>query len=416
MLCEPQVNNKPLRTTSSTVGRPYFLASHTSRTKGDHDPLRTLYLVPNPCATFLEPWWIVIPGPSLSRILIYHNPLRNPARFSLWVRTCTAVFSSDWQCSHFHLLTACSRLTDYTPESFSWPEYLAKTGGIEAPPLLFRQVIRNSRTRSINGGEGVVGRPVFVTSAVYVLAPGRIKKTRRESPESGMTHLVLSGRDFLSIETASPLDSVHGVRGGEGYLLNFTNFKNAIFLSILPWTASYSQFTSDLTTNSRHFTHTLFSYWLGERTFWAWECKGESCLHNGDEFNLITSYPGPPSEQRLQGRHETGGSGPTWARARVSSDHHGHARLATADSLRRLGRLVRPTGRHGHAGRVPRHLLRQARPPAAAARVSARQPTSIMCQRLLHKMTNSRVVFIARVYVGLTLSVPSSKSTFSQPS
>lgn len=29
---------------------------------------------------------------------------------------------------------------DYTQETFSWPEYLAKTGGIEAPPQLFRQV------------------------------------------------------------------------------------------------------------------------------------------------------------------------------------------------------------------------------------------------------------------------------------
>lgn len=32
---------------------------------------------------------------------------------------------------------------DYTHETFSWPEYVAKTGGIEAPPHLFRQENRN---------------------------------------------------------------------------------------------------------------------------------------------------------------------------------------------------------------------------------------------------------------------------------
>ena len=30
--------------------------------------------------------------------------------------------------------------TDYTTVTFSWPEYLAKTGGIEAPSYLFKQV------------------------------------------------------------------------------------------------------------------------------------------------------------------------------------------------------------------------------------------------------------------------------------
>ena len=42
-------------------------------------------------------------------------------------------------CDHLKQFLFCVPL-DYTQETFSWPEYLAKTGGIEAPPQLFRQV------------------------------------------------------------------------------------------------------------------------------------------------------------------------------------------------------------------------------------------------------------------------------------
>jgi len=40
----------------------------------------------------------------------------------------------------FDDLVLFSLVADYTTDTFSWPEYLAKTGGIEAPPHLFKQV------------------------------------------------------------------------------------------------------------------------------------------------------------------------------------------------------------------------------------------------------------------------------------
>ncbi|CAH3194214.1 unnamed protein product, partial [Porites evermanni] len=52
----------------------------------------------------------------------------------------TTVFPCGWAKAH-NLQLHPPR--DYTQENFSWPEYLAKTGGIEAPPQLFRQESRN---------------------------------------------------------------------------------------------------------------------------------------------------------------------------------------------------------------------------------------------------------------------------------
>lgn len=41
-------------------------------------------------------------------------------------------------------LSFASFFLDYSVETFSWPEYLAKTGGFEAPIQLFRQVMAQS--------------------------------------------------------------------------------------------------------------------------------------------------------------------------------------------------------------------------------------------------------------------------------
>ena len=42
-------------------------------------------------------------------------------------------------------------LLDYSVETFSWPEYLAKTGGFEAPIQLFRQVMAQSSSLALQG-------------------------------------------------------------------------------------------------------------------------------------------------------------------------------------------------------------------------------------------------------------------------
>ena len=50
-------------------------------------------------------------------------------------------FNSNYQSPFaFDDLVLSSPVPDYTTDTFSWPEYLAKTGGIEAPPHLFKQV------------------------------------------------------------------------------------------------------------------------------------------------------------------------------------------------------------------------------------------------------------------------------------
>ncbi|PFX31281.1 Polycomb protein Scm [Stylophora pistillata] len=97
---------------------------------------------------------------------------------------------------------------DYTQEAFSWPEYLAKTGGIEAPPQLFRQEQRGENNFKIGTKLEAVDlrEPALICPATITDLKGPLLRIHFDGWDDSYDQLV--DKDSLDIFPVSYCTSV----------------------------------------------------------------------------------------------------------------------------------------------------------------------------------------------------------------